>query len=209
MPKWLQDHDLSFAFAALFALALAGQSVAGHVSYNSDLALYNLPPISYGKYLETGNFLDGVFSNWQAALLQLGCLVLFGGKLREKGAAHSLRPVTESAQPESRDGKGRTWLYCYSLSLAFGMLFAASFVAHMIFGAMVENSNLARVHRPPISTISYAQGAAFWFSNAQTWEAEFAAIAIYVLLSVFLRQKGSPESKPVDSSNEETGVTNH
>jgi hypothetical protein len=79
----------------------------------------------------------------------------------------------------------------------------------MFFGAMQQNSNLARIHRPPISTLSYAHSAAFWFSNAQTWEAEFVAIAIYVILSVFLRQKGSPESKPVDSSNKQTGETNH
>jgi hypothetical protein len=211
MPKsnWLENHDLSLSFALLFVLALVGQSIAGHISYNSDQASYGLTPISYKSYLGTGNFLDGVFSNWQAALLQLGCLILIGSKLREKGAAHSLRPHSGNGEAKSRDDESRSWVYRNSLSLAFATLFALAFVSHMFFGAMQQNSNLARIHRPPISTLSYAHSAAFWFSNAQTWEAEFVAIAIYVILSVFLRQKGSPESKPVDSSNKQTGETNH
>jgi hypothetical protein len=116
MPKsnWLENHDLSLSFALLFVLALVGQSIAGHISYNSDQASYGLTPISYKSYLGTGNFLDGVFSNWQAALLQLGCLILIGSKLREKGAAHSLRPHS-SLSPSSptcfseRCSRTQTW----------------------------------------------------------------------------------------------------
>ena len=106
-------------------------------------------------------------------------------------------------------GKTRSWIYRHSLSVAFGVLFVLSFIAHLFFGAMAYNSNLRMIHKPPVSTMAYGMSSAFWFSNAQTWEAEFSAIALYVVLSVFLRQQGSPESKPVESSNRVTGRTNH
>lgn len=209
MPKWLADHSLSLSFAVLFIVALAGQSVAGHSSYNSTRAMYGLPKVEYRAYLKTGDFLDGVFTNWQAALLQLGCLIVFGRKFREKGAAHSLKPKERESGKERQEGKERPWIYRNSLSLAFALLFGLSFVAHLFFGAKGYNERLALIHKPPISTGLYSVNSAFWFSNCQTWEAEFVAIAIYVILSVYLRQQGSPESKPVDSNDQETGETNH
>ncbi len=209
MQRWLEDHSLSLFFAALFLAALVGQSIAGHSSYNSTRALYGLAAVDYLAYLRTGNFLDGIFTNWQAALLQLGCLIVFGREFREKGAAHSLKPKEDAHRHEKQDGKDRPWIYRNSLSLAFAALFVFSFFAHLIFGTKEYNERLALIHKSPIGTGAYSVSSGFWFSNGQTWEAEFAAIAIYVVLSVFLRQQGSPESKPVDSSDRETGETNH
>lgn len=209
MPKWLTDHGLSISFASLFLAAVAGQSFTGHLNYNAELSVHGLPTLGYIGYLGTGNFLDGMFTNWQAALLQLGCLIVFGEKLREKGAAHSLRPKGYARRTRKADGKRRSWLYRNSLSLAFIVLFVLAFIAHLFFGAMNHNATLAMIHKPPISTGAYGMSSAFWFANMQTWEAEFIAIAIYIVLSVYLRQQGSPESKPVDSSNTATGETNH
>ena len=209
MPRWLTEHGLSLSFASLFALSLAGQSIAGHISYNSTLAMHGFPGISFLGYLRTGNFLDGIFTNWQAALLQLGCLMLFGVKLRERGAAHSLTTRNLPHKRPQRKGRRRSWVYRNSLTLAFAALFALAFAAHLVFGAMDCNAKLAMIHQPLLSTLSYGCSSGFWFSNMQTWEAEFAAIAIYVVLSVYLRQQGSPESKPVESSNAVTGKTNH
>lgn len=208
MKQWVEDHSLSFSFALLFLTALAGQSVSGHFSYNSELSMHGLPPLGYVSYLGTGNFLDGMFTNWQAALLQLGCLIVFGEKFREKGAAHSLKPKGQPHRQQKGDGKRRPWIYRHSLSLAFVALFSLSFMAHLLFGVRDYNAKLQMIHRPPIATVEYAVSSAFWFSNTNTWEAEFAAIAIYVVLSIFLRQQGSPESKPVDSRNSDTGETN-
>lgn len=171
--------------------------------------MHGLPAIGYARYLVTGNFLDGAFVNWQAALLQLGCLIVFAAKFREKGAAHSLSPRSRALRKRHEEGKGRPWVYRHSLSLAFAALFALSFIAHLFFGVMDLNEKLKMSHQPPVTTIDYGLSPAFWFSNTQTWEAEFAALVIYILLSVFLRQQGSPESKPVDSSNSVTGKTNH
>jgi Domain of unknown function (DUF6766) len=209
MPRWLTDHGLSLSFASLFMASLAGQSIAGHMSYNSELAMHGFARLSYLHYLRTGNFLDGIFTNWQAALLQLGCLVLFGVKLREKGAAHSLTTRNLSHKPQKQRGRRRSWVYRNSLTLAFAALFVLSFAAHLVFGAMDYSAKIQMIHRPPISTLSYGFSSGFWFSNMQTWEAEFAAIAMYVVFSIYLRQQGSPESKPVESSNEVTGKTNH
>lgn len=208
MPQWLKDHGLSSSFAALFLAAVAGQSLAGYYSYNSTLALHSLPRIGYGAYLSTGNFLDGMFTNWQAALLQLGCLIVFGEKFREKGAAHSRKPDSHRDEKARKEDEKRPWIYRNSLSIAFVSLFALTFIAHLFFGTWDYNDKLRMIHKPPISTPQYGVSSAFWFSNTQTWEAEFAAIAIYVILSIFLRQQDSPESKPVESSNKDTGEAN-
>jgi hypothetical protein len=209
MPRWLKDHSLSLSFVALSVAALVGQSIAGHSSYNSTRAMYGFPAVDYIAYLRTGNFLDGVFVNWQAAILQLTCLIVFGSKFREKGSAHSLKPKEDEVKSRRQKGKDRPWIYRNSLSIAFIALFVLSFIAHMFFGATDYNERLALIHKAPIGTAEYSVSSSFWFSNGQTWEAEFAAIAIYLVLSVFLRQQGSSESKPVDSSDSETGETNH
>jgi len=204
--RWVLDHGLSLSFASLFAVCLVGQSISGHLSYNSALAMHGLPPVSYAGYLATGNFLDGAFTNWQAALLQLACLVVFAAKFRERGAAHALSPRTRGRLRS--EARSRPWIYRHSLSLAFGALFLLSFLAHLFFGAMDYNARLEMIRRSPISTADYGLSSAFWFANTQTWEAEFAALAFYIILSIFLRQQGSPESKPVGSSNRVTGKTN-
>ncbi len=206
---WIGEHGLSLSFASLFLVCLAGQGISGHASYNAELAAHGLPAIGIGAYLRTGNFLDGIFTNWQAALLQLGCLILFAVKLREKGAAHSLTTRNPARKKAKRGGKRRPWIYRNSLTLAFGTLFVLSFVAHLFFGAMDYNAKQEMTHQPPVPIARYALSSTFLFSNMQTWEAEFGVIAVYVVFSIFLRQEGSPESKPVESSNEVTGKTNH
>ncbi len=209
IQRWLTDHSLSLSFVSLFLVCLVGQSISGHISYNSELSMHGFPAIGYVRYLGTGNFLDGILTNWQAAILQLACLIVFSAKFRERGAAHSLAPAMSARKSQNQESNRRPWLYRHSLATAFSALFLLTFAAHLLFGAMQYNSTLRMIHKPPVSTLDYGLGSAFWFSSTQTWEAEFAAIAIYVIASVFLRQQGSPESKPVESRNEETGKTNH
>ena len=160
----------------------------------------------------TGNFLDGVFSNWQAAILQLAVLIAFGSVLRQKGAAHSRK--VGSVNHRTLEWKFRTrptvkeWLYANSLSLAFLTMFVATFVLHMLFGEWKYNEDQAFRHLSPVSFSSYAGSSDFWSSVFECWEAEFSAIGIYIFLSIFLRQERSSESKPVDASNEQTGGSN-
>lgn len=201
-----RNHSLSLSFISLFVVCIAGQSFFGYRSYNSELAMHALPAIGYLDYLATGNFLDAAFTNWQAAILQLTCLVVFAAKFREKGAAHALAPGPR--RKRKAEDKSWPWVYRHSFSLAFAALFVMSFLAHLFLGAKAHNEKLAMIHRQPSTTLAYGLSSAFWFSNMQTWEAEFAALALYIVLSIFLRQQGSPESKPMESSKQATGETN-
>lgn len=157
-------------------------------------------------------FLQGVFSNWQAALLQLGSLIIFGVYLRQRGAPHSRKLGTpRNPNPQGKSlwrGKKREWLRRNSLSLAFFSLFLLTFLLHLLSGAASYNQQRAYSHLPPLSVSAFFVSSTFWFSTFQTWQAEYMAIALYILLSVFLRQEGSPESKPVGAPNTATGNPN-
>ncbi|MCQ8242330.1 hypothetical protein NFI88_15970 [Acetobacteraceae bacterium KSS12] len=203
---------MSVALLGLFGLCVLGQGWTGWRAYDQSLGAAHMQRLGLGAYLSTGNFLDGIFSNWQAAILQLAVLVSFGSVLRQKGAAHS-RKEDASAHRRvhwkfgARPSVTR-WIYANSLSLAFFAIFVLSFALHLVFGAMKYNEDQALQHLPPIGRQAYAVSAAFWFSVFQCWEAEFSAMGLYLVLSIFLRQEGSSESKPVGASDDDTGETN-
>ncbi|HEY3661979.1 MAG TPA: DUF6766 family protein [Chthoniobacterales bacterium] len=209
--KWLAKNGLSLAFFALFAAALVGQTFTGWFAYDDQLAAHGLPAVRYSAYLKTGDFLEGIFCNWQAAILQLACLIFFAAFLRQKGASHS-RKTTGSARKKKRHPrafeKPSSWLYRNSLLLAFLVLFAFSFLAHLICGSWLYNETQKWSGHPPVSVVSYFCTADFWFRTVQTWQAEFVIIGVFLVLSVFLRQENSAESKPVGSADNETGATN-
>ena len=204
VERFFNDNGLSLALFTLFVVCLAGQAATGFHAYNGSQTSAHLAPVSFQAYLGTGNFLDGIFSNWQAAVLQLAVLISFGAVLRQKGATHSRQPGDDSDPGRGDHG----WLYAHSLSLAFAGLFVVTFVAHFIFGAMKYNEDLALQHLPAVALGAYGASAAFWFSALQCWEAEFVAIGMYVFFSIFLRQEASPESKPVNASDDQTGGPN-
>lgn len=207
--RWFKGNSLSLTFIALFLVFLVVQGATGLWSYNSSLRTYGQPLVGWRQYLVTGHFLDGIFSNWQAAILQLGCLIIFGGILRQKGASHSIKSKREpKKKKQRRKGQQRSWLYSHSLSVAFVALFAGTFLAHVVFGTWLFNETQVMTGKDPVSLGTFARSSTFWFQTVQTWEAEFGVIAVYILLSIFLRQEGSAESKPVESSNAETGETN-
>lgn len=210
--KVVSDDSMSVALFGLFLVCVAGQALSGWSAYDAALKAEHFREIAFGAYLGTGNFLDGLFSNWQAAVLQLAALVAFGSVLRQKGAAHSRKP--ESRNHRTLEWKwgprptAKEWIYANSLSLAFVGMFAGTFVLHMLFGEKKYNEDQALRHLAPVSLGAYAGSSSFWFSVFQCWEAEFLAIGVYIVLSVFLRQEHSSESKPVGASNDQTGGAN-
>ena len=209
--RFLHDNGLSLALLALFAVSLAGQAATGFRAYNSTQEAARLAKVGFAAYLGTGNFLDGMTSNWQAAVLQLAVLITFGSVLRQRGATHSRQPGDDGGEPgegERGPTAGRSWLYAHSLGLAFIGLFVVTFAAHLVFGWWKYNEDQAVAHLPAQGLSAYAGSAAFWFSAFQCWEAEFIAIAAYVLFSIFLRQAASPESKPIGASDDQTGGPN-
>jgi Domain of unknown function (DUF6766) len=210
-PRFLRDNALSLVLFVLFLLCFAGKSVFGFHAFDHDRSIAGLAPLGYGRYLATGTFLDAILSNWQAAILQLAALIILSEFLRQRGAAHSRRlPV---AQPRSR-GRGRkgrrrqSWVYRNSLFLAFLLLFLAAFVGHLLSGMAADNEARALLRQPPIGLAAFFLSAKFWSSTFETWQAEFMAIALFVVLTIFLRQENSPESKPVGARDSDTGNPN-
>ncbi|MXP63605.1 hypothetical protein E0493_09620 [Roseomonas sp. M0104] len=211
MWKFLKDNSLSLAFLALFLACIIGQAIAGYALQAEDPAGQSHSG-SQLAYLLDANFLKGVFSNWQAALLQLFALIVLAVFLRQKGAPHSRE--TEGAQAKRRPdrlrwfGRSRSWTYANSLSLAFLGMFVLSFAGFVLAEAAVYNANRARLGEPPLAMAEFLVSADLWFATLQTWQAEFFAMGSFLILGVYLRQENSPESKPVGASDEETGETN-
>ena len=136
-------------------------------------------------------------------------LIVFSGFLYQRGAPHSRDPRKTKDEQKRRDEAARfTWFYRHSLFLSLMLLFVLSLALHVVVGADAYNEERALVHQPPISVAAFLLSAKFWSSTLHTWQAEYLAIAIFVVLSIFLRQQDSAESKPVDSSNESTGEAN-
>ena len=212
LKKVISDDSMSIMLFSLFLACLIGQGLSGWLAYNHSLRAAHFREIALGAYLGTGNFLDGIFSNWQAAILQLAVLITFGSVLRQKGAAHSRKMEPTSHRKIdwklSLRATVHEWLYANSLSLAFLSIFMVTFVLHALFGQWKYNENQVLRHLAPISFSSYTGSSSFWFSVFQCWEAEFSAIGFYIVVSIFLRQENSPKSKPVGASDEQTGGAN-
>ena len=202
------DNSLSIVLFTLFVICISGDSVAGWHLQNEMLAAHGRASVGYGHFLSTGAFLEGLASNWQAAVLQLGSLVLFSSFLYQRGAPHSLNPSKAKHQKKWPIVGRFSWSYRHSLFLAFLLLFVLTLALHVVFGAKAYNEQRAFTGQPPLSIWAFVLSAKFWTATLQTWQAEYLAIALYVVLTIFLRQQDSPESKPVDASNETTGEAN-
>lgn len=205
----IRDNSLSIVLFTLFALCISAQSFAGWRAQNENLTAHRHASFGYLHYLSTGTFWEGLASNWQAAVLQLGSLIVFSSFLYQRGAPHSLDPrKPKSKQKRRAETWPFTWIYRHSLSLTFLLLFVFSFVLHAFSGASANNEELALTGQPPVPILVFLFSAKFWSITLQTWQAEYLVIALYVVFTIFLRQQDSPESKPVEASDETTGETN-
>ena len=205
----IRDNSLSIVLFVLFAICIVAQCFAGWRLQNETLAAHGLTPIGFWQNMATGTFLEGLASNWQAAFLQLASLILFSGLLFQRGAAHSRDPLKPVFEQERRDAAARfSWFYRNSLFLAFCLLFVLSLVLHVVSGCAAFNEERTLTGRPPISIAAFLISAKFWSTTLQAWQAEYVAIALFVVFSIFLRQQYSAESKPIESSDEATGKEN-
>jgi hypothetical protein len=205
----IKNNSLSIVLFALFAICISAQSFAGWWLENETLATHGQVPVGYWHNLSTGTFLEGLATNWQAAFLQLGSLIVFSGFLYQRGAPHSRDPSKPKNKQKDREEASRfSWFYRNSLFLAFVALFALSLALDVVVGDKAYNEVRMLGGQPPISIAAFLLSAKFWSSTLDTWQAEYLAIAVFVVLSIFLRQEDSAESKPVESSNERTGEAN-
>jgi len=204
----LRDNSLTIFLLALFLACLAGHTYAGWRLENETLAAHGRAGIGYARFLTSGTFLEDLSSNWQAAILQLASLIVLSSFLFQRGAPHS-------RSPQKRKKRARTlypgltgWLYRHSLSLAFFGLFLASMAVHAVYGAAAYNETRALAGQAPIATTQFLVSAKFWSSTLATWQAEYLVIALYIVLSIYLREEGSAESKPIEAGHGATGEHN-
>jgi hypothetical protein len=216
---WLRERGLSLALATLFAVTMAGQTLTGYRVFNEDALEHGQSAITLTNYLHSGHFYEATAENWESEFLQMAFYVLFTVFLYQRGSSESKKldePEAVDRDPRlARDKPDAPWpvrrggwvlkLYENSLSIAFLLLFIGSFTVHALGGAVAHNEAAAAHGQMPLSTLEYTASAQFWFESFQNWQSEFLSLVAMVVLSMYLRQRGSPESKPVDASHRETG----
>jgi hypothetical protein len=216
---FFRDNALSIVLLIIFLLLVSGQIWSGWLNHNNQLSENYQSPLTLNEYLHSGAFGEAIFENWESEFLQMGIYVIITAVLFQRGSAESNDPdetrdhdIEEKARKRSDiplwiRNSGVIWFfYKHSLSTAFLLLFAGSFVGHAIFGAQAYNDE-AIVHGDKIlSTWEYVQNSQFWFESFQNWQSEFLAIFAIVVLSIWLREKHSPESKPLHAKNSDTGA---
>lgn len=219
MKHKLRDYGLSITLLGLFFVIQVGLSLVGQRQYNNEQADHGQPTVSYLEYVRGPAFLEATMENWESEFLQMFAYVLLTAFLFQKGSAESKDPEKQEAVDrdprQSRDVENAPWpvrkggivlkLYENSLSIALFLLFAIAFVLHAVGGAKVYSQQQTAHGEQAVTVVQYLGTAQFWFESLQNWQSEFFSIGILVLLSIFLRQKGSPESKPVDSPHSMTG----
>ena len=216
--RFVRENGLSLAALLLFVLSLVGQAVCGFHVTNEERQEHHQPEQSFGAYLASGDFVEATFENWESEFLQMGLFVMLTRFLRQKGSSESKKLESEEhVDRDPRDDmrtdspwpvrRGGIWLAVYerSLFIAFMLLFGFSFVLHGVGGAIKHNHEAARHGDAAESIASYFATSDFWFESFQNWQSEFLSVAALVLLTIVLREKGSPQSKPVAAPHSETG----
>jgi hypothetical protein len=220
--RFLRENSLSIVFGVLFLAALVGQSVAGHISFNHDQVAHGEPAISLGRYLTSSAFGQAVMENWQSEYLQFTLFMLATVWFLQRGSPESkpLGKVGRESEREQRIGRFahersplwaragglRTGIYSNSLLIVMAVIFLGAWLAPSLTG-WSDYNELQRAHGDQaISWVSYLGSAEFWEATLQNWQSEFLAVGSFSVFAIFLRQRGSPESKPVGEPHDATGV---
>jgi hypothetical protein len=214
---FLRRNGLSIAVLMMMLAAWAAQVATGFAAHNQELVEHGQASLPFTGYLVSGDLWSATFENWESEFLQMGVYVLLTVWLRQKGSAESRpmdesqeegsEPIPEQSQPKAwRRGGTARWLYANSLSLAFLALFLVSFTGHLFGSWRKSVADRLMHHQPPDTLAQYVVDPSFWFESFQNWQSEFLAVFSLVVLSIFLRQKDSPQSKKVDEPNSKTGT---
>jgi predicted nucleic acid-binding protein len=218
--RWIRDNGLTVALMLLFAASILGQWVAGWHVANEDAARHGAPLMSLWSYAISPEFLSSVFENWESEFLQMSAYVVLTAILFQRGSAESKDPDETdprdqdlAAQARKADAPsilrwGPIWraLYARSMGIALFLLFVASFLIHWTQSARVAAQEALEHGETAPTTLGYLFDAQLWFESLQNWQSEFLSTAVLVVLSIFLRQRESPESKPVAAPHAQTGA---
>ncbi|HEY0119010.1 MAG TPA: DUF6766 family protein [Cellulomonas sp.] len=218
----LRDNGLTLVFVGLFVAALVGQAFTGLAMINREQAAAALAPISPGRYVTSSAFAVDVAENWQSEYLQFLLYILVTVWFVQRGSPESKRPeevgresdedqlVAEHARPDSPAwARVRGWrlsVYSRSLTLAMGAIFLGSWLAQSVAGTTAYNESQLRDLQEPVTWVQYVSQPEFWNRTLQNWQSEFLAVASMVVLAIYLRERGSPESKPVGTPHTATGI---
>jgi hypothetical protein len=219
MRQFLRNNGLSLTLLALFLMSFIGQALTGWKANGEELRLHELPEIGFLTYLTSGHFISATFENWESEFLQMATYVLLTAFLFQKGSPESKKPGEDNPEDEpphkrsdAPDAPGPVHrgglvlkLYSHSLSLALVLLFLASFWLHLAGSTRRINEEAVQHHQPSQIMIETLGDPQFWYESFQNWQSEFLSIAVLLVLGIYLRERGSPESKPVAAPHAMTG----
>jgi hypothetical protein len=218
--RWLREHGLVVVNSGLFIVFLIGMSVTGWQVSNGELVSHGEAAQSLGSFLTSGDFFEAVFENWESEFLQMGSYIVLTIFLFQKGSAESKAlglPAPQDEDPRKHQKDARAprpvrrgglalLLYENSLLILFGLLFIASFIAHAVGGASAFSADQVQHGASPVTALDYLGTSQFWFESFQNWQSEFMVVAVLAGAAVYLRQRGSSESKPVHAPHDMTGA---
>jgi len=220
---FLRDNALSLAFGAVFLATLVGQALSGVADFNAQQIADGLEPVSLGEYVTSSSFGVDVMENWQSEYLQFFLYIFATVWLVQRGSSESKKPGEEGPESDkeqkvgrhadedspawARIGGWRTAVYGRSLGLLMGALFLLTWAASSIAGWAAYNGDQLGNREDPVSYLGYLGAADFWNRSFQNWQSEMLAVGSMAVFAVYLRQRGSPESKPVGAPHAVTGQT--
>jgi hypothetical protein len=218
---FLRNNALSLAFGALFLITLIGQAISGVADFNAEQVADGLPTVGFLDYVTSSSFAVDVMENWQSEYLQFLLYILATVWLVQKGSSESKEPGEEGPQSDeeqrlgrhpggdapawARVGGWRTAVFSRSLGLLMGGLFLLTWAASAVTGWAAFNSRQLGQRQDPVTFLGYLGEADFWNRSFQNWQSEMLAVGSMAIFAVYLRQRGSPESKPVGVAHADTG----
>ena len=221
MRVWLRDQSLSLFFLSIFLVAMIGQSFAGHAVYNDEQLAHDAETISYWGYVFSSHFGEALLENWESEWLQMGLFALAGVYLFQRGSVESKQPDEAGFESDQKEkiggfaqqnsprlaklGDWRRGIYSHSLTIALVSIFFLSWLVQSLTGWTEFNNEQTEHDESPVSWLRYLTLPDFWEKTLQNWQSEFLALGTMTVLTIYLRQRGSPESKPVGSPHTETG----
>ncbi len=222
MRRFVVTNSLALAFGVLFVAALVGQAFSGWQRFNDEQVGEHLDTVGFWPYVASSEFAVDVAENWQSEFLQFLLYLVLTVWLLQRGSPESKeldkagleseadQKIGKHARADSptwaKTGGGRTAVYSNSLALLMAAIFLASWLVQSIGGWAAYNETRLQQMRDPISWGAYLLHSDFWARTLQNWQSEFLAVGSFAVLAIYLRQRGSPESKPVGAPHEATGV---
>ena len=218
--RLFRQNGLTIALVLLFSVSLVGQAATGWGTENAELLAHGQPALGLVAYLASGAFLSSLFENWESEFLQMWVFVMLTAYLVQKGSPESKAaggaapqdrdPALDADKPDApwpvRAGALARSLYSHSLGAALLLLFLGSFALHLVNSARLANSENALHGEPAVTVLAHLASPEFWFESFQNWQSEFLSTAVLIVLAIFLRERGSPESKPVATPHSKTGT---